>query len=145
MLIPRLSLGMFEPDLLLVFTVLIGLFHGMETGCIVGFAAGLLSDVNTGILLGAKALSWTQVGFAAALAREKLVFDNYLSQSLLVVLGCLLAGVFQVFFYGMSIHDASLNNIIFHFTIQALITAALSYPLVRLLRWLRWAPVRQQE
>jgi rod shape-determining protein MreD len=138
--IPRLSLGMFEPDLLLALTVLTGLFFGIETGCVVGFTAGLFSDVNTGILLGAKALSWTQVGFAAALIREKIVFDNFVSQFFLIVFGCLLAGLFQTFFYGMSAQDSSLIFIFLTFLAQAATTALLSYPLIRLLRWLKWVP-----
>ena len=139
-IIPRFPLGAFEPDLLLGMTILIGLFRGVEAGCLIGMILGLFSDANMGILLGSKALCWTQVGFAVALAGERLMIENRVVQTLVVFSGCLLAGLFQVVFYRVSAIDEPLWRLMFTSLMMAFSTSLLTVPLAALLSRMKLLP-----
>ena len=139
-LLPRFNLGMFQPDLLLAFTILTGLFHGLEAGVLAGFFFGIITDVNTGVLLGARAIAWTQAGFAAAIIREKLVVDNWLVQTAIVAAGSGLAGMFHIVFQAMSGVTESLSYSALVLLTQSIMTALLTVPMIWFMRWLRWVP-----
>lgn len=139
-IIPRFPLGVIEPDLLLGMTILISLFRGIEAGCISGLILGLFSDANMGILLGSKALCWTQVGFAVALIGERLMIENKFVQTTVVFTGCMLAGVFQVIFYRVSAIDEPFWNLMFTTLMMAIATSLLTIPLAALMSWMKLLP-----
>lgn len=139
-IIPRFPLGVIEPDLLLGMTILISLFRGIEAGCISGLILGLFSDANMGILLGSKALCWTQVGFAVALTGERLMIENKFVQTTVVFTGCMLAGVFQVIFYRVSAIDEPFWNLMFTTLMMAIATSLLTIPLAALMSWMKLLP-----
>ncbi|PYM19531.1 MAG: rod shape-determining protein MreD [Candidatus Rokuibacteriota bacterium] len=62
-LAPALRIGDVAPDIPLIVVVLLALRRGSETGCLAGFAAGLLQDIATGGLIGVQALTKAVVGF----------------------------------------------------------------------------------
>ena len=65
--VPSLSVAGVTPDLPLILTVLLALRRGPETGCVVGFMAGLLQDTAGGGLLGIQALTKALAGFGMGL------------------------------------------------------------------------------
>ena len=65
--VPSLSVAGATPDLPLILTVLLALRRGPETGCLVGFIAGLLQDTAGGGLVGIQALTKALAGFGMGL------------------------------------------------------------------------------
>ena len=65
--VPSLSVAGVTPDLPLILTVLLALRRGPETGCLVGFIAGLLQDTAGGGLVGIQALTKALAGFGMGL------------------------------------------------------------------------------
>ncbi len=144
-ILPRFSLGFYEPNLLLCATILIGLFRGVEAGSVTGLLAGLLSDVDTGLILGAYALSWTQVGFTSAIIGEKLLIDNRFVQMIAVGIGCLLAGFFQILFYRLSYMEDPLWILILKNVSQSIMSTLFTIPLSILLYRLDVIPRQRHE
>ncbi len=58
------------PDLVLIMVTYIGIKKGKITGCIAGFAAGILLDILAGSFIGLSALSYTLAGFIAGFFYE---------------------------------------------------------------------------
>jgi rod shape-determining protein MreD len=96
-----------SPDLLLVWTITIGLLSGPYTGGLVGFAAGMLQGALFQTWIGAYAFSKTLSGFAAGLLATKMFKENLLvpaiSAALLTVGN---EGVFLLFARGADLHQA---------------------------------------
>src|ERR1700722_6746000 len=64
-LIPDLQFRGVRPDLMLLITICVGLTSGPEQGAVIGFSAGLLTDLfMTTTPLGLSALAFSLVGFA---------------------------------------------------------------------------------
>jgi rod shape-determining protein MreD len=78
--VPALSVGGVTPDLPLILTVLLALRHGPETGCLVGFVAGLLQDTAGGGLVGVQALTKALAGFGMGLLVGRFWVTNPLVQ-----------------------------------------------------------------
>lgn len=102
--VPSWSIGGITPDLPLIMTALIALRRGPETGCLVGFASGLLQDAVSGGLLGVQALSRALAGFAMGLLPGKLWVGHPLVQIpglllLTIAEGLLRFGLLQLFHY----------------------------------------------
>lgn len=102
--VPSWSIGGVTPDLPLILTALIALRRGPETGCLVGFASGLLQDAASGSLLGVQALSRGLAGFAMGLLPGRLWVAHPLVQIpglLLLTIGegFLRFGLLQLFHY----------------------------------------------
>ena len=105
--VPALSVGGVTPDLPLILTVLLALRRGAETGCIVGFVAGLLQDTAGGGLLGVQALTKALAGFGMGLLGGRLWVASPLVQVpslvlLTVVEGFLRYGLLQFFHFPAS-------------------------------------------
>jgi rod shape-determining protein MreD len=103
-LVPSWSIGGVTPDLPLILTALIALRRGPETGCLVGFASGLLQDAASGGLLGVQALSRALAGFAMGLLPGRLWVGHPLVQIpglllLTIAEGLLRFGLLQLFHY----------------------------------------------
>ena len=71
-LAPALSIAGVTPDLPMIVVVLLALHRGPETGCVAGFAAGLLQDAAGGGLIGVQALTKAVVGFVIGIAGSRL-------------------------------------------------------------------------
>src|SRR5262245_24619748 len=102
--VPSWSIGGITPDLPLIMTALIALRRGPETGCLVGFASGLLQDAVGGGLLGVQALSRAMAGFAIGLLPGRFWAGHPLVQIpglllLTVAEGLLRFGLLQLFHY----------------------------------------------
>ena len=102
--VPSWSIGGVTPDLPLIMTALIALRRGPETGCLVGFASGLLQDAVSGGLLGVQALSRALAGFVVGLLPGKLWVGHPLVQIpglllLTIAEGLLRFGLLQLFHY----------------------------------------------
>ncbi len=85
---PLLSLTI-KPDLLLVIIVYLGLRKGPETGCISGFAFGLMQDASSEILFGANALAKTILGFFSGIGGKQLYTQSVFTHMLCVGLSTL--------------------------------------------------------
>lgn len=67
------------PDLLVLVAIGAGLVAGTETGCIVGFFAGLTADAFlAGSPFGLSALTYCLVGFAVGVLRNNVLRDSWL-------------------------------------------------------------------
>jgi rod shape-determining protein MreD len=144
-LLPRLHLGVFAPDLLLGMTLILSLFHGLEAGCITGLIAGILSDANMSMLLGARAFSWTQAALAIGLISDKLLIENAFVQMLVVFNGSILAGVFHLLFYRILSVEESIWHALASVFCQAAVTGILAIPMVHLLVWLKLVPRQRHD
>jgi len=115
--VPMLTITGITPDLPFVLTVLLALRHGPQTGCLVGFAAGILQDVAGGGLLGVQALTKAMAGFGIGLLGERFRIGDPLVQVPGLVLvtigeGLLRFGVLQLFHYPASLGGLMLYAIL---------------------------------
>lgn len=74
----RLAVAGATPDLLLVWTVCIGLLSGPRLGMVVGFASGALEGSLLQTLIGPLAISKGLSGFGAGIISTKLFRENWL-------------------------------------------------------------------
>lgn len=81
--LPFLSLTI-KPDLLLVIVVYLGLRKGQETGCISGFAFGLMQDASSEIMFGANGFTKTIFGFLCGIAGKQLYTQSIVTHILCV-------------------------------------------------------------
>jgi rod shape-determining protein MreD len=82
-LVPDLRVRGIAPDLMLLIAVCGGLAGGAELGGIVGFAAGLLSDLFLQTTpLGLSALTYCLIGFAVGVVRRSVLREGRLLQPL---------------------------------------------------------------
>jgi len=94
--LPALELGGIKPDLLVILTSGIGIIRGRKEGMLVGFASGLLLDIQIGSLLGFYALIYVLIGYLNGYARH--VFFNEELKLPLILIGC------SEFGYGMLVY-----------------------------------------
>lgn len=73
----RIPLWGVSPDLLLVWTICLGLLAGPEAGALAGFASGTLQGSLGQLLIGALAISKTVSGLTAGLLASKIYKDNW--------------------------------------------------------------------
>jgi rod shape-determining protein MreD len=71
-IVPALRIGNVTPDIPLIMVVLLALRRGAESGCLAGFAVGLMEDVAGGGLVGVQAFTKAMVGFAIGSAAPRL-------------------------------------------------------------------------
>ena len=81
----RLAVRGVPPDLLFVWTVVIGLLSGRTAGALAGFGSGLLEGALTQAWIGALAISKTMTGFLAGVLATKLFRENWAVPSLSAV------------------------------------------------------------
>jgi rod shape-determining protein MreD len=115
--VPALSVGGVTPDLPLILTVLLALRRGPETGCLVGFVAGLLQDTAGGGLVGVQALTKALAGFGMGLLVGRLWVASPLIQVpglvlLTVAEGLLRYGLLQLFHFPAALGDLMLHVIL---------------------------------
>ena len=112
--VPALSVGGVTPDVPLILTVLIAFRRGPETGCLVGFAAGLLQDVAGGGLLGVQALTKALAGFAMGLLVGRFWVGNPLVQVPGLVLWSIAEGLGRFLLLQMFHYPASFGDLMLH-------------------------------
>lgn len=112
--VPALSVGGVAPDLPLVLTVLLALRRGPETGCAVGFIAGMLQDMAGGGLVGVQALTKALAGFAMGLLVGRLWVSSPLVQVPALVLLTLTEGLLRFLLLQLFHFPASLGQLMTH-------------------------------
>lgn len=132
-ILPRLSISYFEPDLLLIIIVLLALQKGPSTACAAGFLAGLLKDVNAGIILGSNAFVWTQVAMLNAMIRNYLVVDSLPVQIVMVTTSSLIAGVIHVILLQLTVMQEPTGHFFLLATSRILATALMTWPISRIM------------
>ena len=115
--VPSWSVAGVTPDLPLILTAFVALRRGPETGCLVGFATGLLQDAAGGGLLGVQALSRALAGFAMGLLPGRLWVGHPLVQIpglllLTVGEGLLRFGLLQMFHFPARFSEVFLHVIL---------------------------------
>ncbi len=115
--VQALSVGGVTPDLPLILTVLLALRRGPETGCLVGFVAGLLQDTAGGGLVGVQALTKAVAGFAMGLLVGRLWVASPLVQVpglvlLTVAEGLVRYGLLQLFHFPASLREMMVHVIL---------------------------------
>ena len=81
----RMAVYSVTPDLLLVWTVCLGLLAGPEAGALTGFASGVLQGSLGQSLTGPLGISKTISGFAAGLLSGRLFTENWMVPALCAV------------------------------------------------------------
>jgi rod shape-determining protein MreD len=139
-----LQIGMFNDlsvlsvhgDLLLSVAIATAVAWGADRGAIVGFAAGLLADVNLSGRFGLSGLAFGLAGYAVGLASDAVVRRSRMIDAGLMAagsaLGVLLYALVATLFGEGALGDDHLWRII---GIEALFSTALSPLLVPLCRW----------
>jgi rod shape-determining protein MreD len=115
--VPALSVGGVTPDLPLILTLLLALRHGPETGCLVGFVAGLLQDTAGGGLLGVQALTKALAGFGMGLLVGRFWVASLLVQVpglvlLTVAEGLVRYGLLQLFHFPASFGELMVHVVL---------------------------------
>ncbi len=119
--VPALSVAGVTPDVPLILTVLLALRRGSETGCLVGFVAGMLQDVAGGGLIGVQALTKALAGFGMGMLVGRLWVSNPLVQVPGLVLLTLAEGLLRFLLLQIFHYPASLGGLMLHVVIpQAL-------------------------
>ena len=113
-IVPALSVGGVTPDLPLILTVLLALRRGPETGCAVGFVAGLLQDVAGGGLVGVQAVTKALAGFGVGMLVGRLWLTNPLVQVPGLVLLSLGEGLARYLLLQLFHYPASLGELMLH-------------------------------
>src|SRR5262245_34387622 len=113
-LVPAFSVGGVTPDLPLILTVLLALRHGPETGCLIGFVAGLLQDTAAGGLIGVQALTKALAGFGMGLCVGRFWVPSPLVQVPGLVLLTIAEGLLRYALLQLFHFPASLGELLLH-------------------------------
>ena len=126
---PRFSMSYFEPDLLFIAVILLALHKGPVTACAAGFLAGLLKDVNAGVILGSNAFVWIQVAMLNAMIRNYLVVDSPLVQVVMVTTSSLIAGILHVILLQLTVMQEPAGHYFLLIGSRILATAFMTWPI----------------
>lgn len=80
----HLELAGIKPNLILIVTASFGFMRGQKEGMLVGFFAGLITDIQFGTILGFYALLYLVIGFVNGLF-EQLYFDEDIKLPLFLI------------------------------------------------------------
>ena len=133
-----------RPDAMLLFAVCAGLVGGSEVGAVLGFVAGLITDLFVQAPLGLSALVFSLVGFAVGSFRANLIRDIWWIPPTTAFVasstGVLLYGVLgAVLGQSQFVRPQLLTTAL----VVGVMNAALSVVLVRLTGWaLAWSSAR---
>jgi rod shape-determining protein MreD len=139
-IIPDLRLRGTCPDLMLLLSICAGLAGGAEMGGIIGFSAGLLTDLFLQTTpLGLSALTYCLIGFSVGAVRRIVIREGWLLPPAisLVASG---AGVILFVFVGSMVGQSQLTAIGPRLVAQiavivAVMNALLAVPLARIVAW----------
>ena len=131
---PALEIAGVKPNLMLIVTASFGFMRGPREGMFVGFASGLLIDIQHGDMIGFYALIYLAAGFVNGLF-EQIYFDEDIKLPLFLIAG-------TNFVYGLGVYFLTfllrsdfnflyyLNRIIIPETIYTIAITLIVYPLL---------------
>ena len=134
---PSLEIAGIKPNLMLIVTASFGFMRGPREGMFVGFASGLLIDIQYGDMIGFYALIYLAAGFVNGLF-EQIYFDEDIKLPLFLIAG-------SDFVYGLVVYFLTfllrsdfdflyyLNRIIVPETIYTIAVTLIVYPLLLLI------------
>ena len=129
-----LELAGIKPNLMIIVTAAFGFMRGSREGMLVGFASGLLIDIQFGEMIGFYALIYLLIGFINGLF-ERMYFDEDIKLPLFLI-------VISEFLYGIAIYFLEfllrsdfnflfyLNRIIMPELIYTIVITVGLYPLI---------------
>ena len=124
----HLELAGIKPNLILIVTASFGFMRGQKEGMLVGFFAGLITDIQFGTILGFYALLYLVIGFVNGLF-EQLYFDEDIKLPLFLI-------SVSEFLYGIIIYllmfmlRSDFNRIIVPELIYTIVITLGLYPLI---------------
>lgn len=131
---PALEIAGVKPNLMLIVTASFGFMRGSREGMLVGFASGLLIDIQSGDMIGFYSLIYLVTGYVNGIF-EQIYFDEDIKLPLFLIAGSdilyggavyfltfLLRSDFNFLFY--------LNRIIIPETIYTIVITLVIYPLL---------------
>nr|WP_294492260.1 rod shape-determining protein MreD [uncultured Mediterraneibacter sp.] len=131
---PALEIAGVKPNLLLIVTAAFGFMRGSREGMLVGFAAGLLVDIQFGNMIGFYALIYLITGYVNGIF-EQIYFDEDIKLPLFLIAGSdLLYGGAVYFLTFLLRSDFNflyyLNRIIIPEMIYTIVITIVVYPLL---------------
>jgi rod shape-determining protein MreD len=125
-----------RPDALLLLAVCAGLVAGPETGALVGFTAGLVSDLFVLAPLGLSALVFALVGYAVGALRTTLIRESWWLAPVTALVGCA-GGVVLYGLLGAVVGQTQFvrPQLVTTALLVALMDAVLAVPVTRLTGW----------
>lgn len=94
-----------RPDIILIFSVFVGIKLRETRGAAAGFTLGLVQDSLSSGLLGANAFSKGIVGFAFGLLKDKIIFENIFSQVIFVLIATVIDTVIVLLISSLTINE----------------------------------------
>ena len=131
---PALAVANIKPNLMLVVTASFGFMRGPREGMLVGFASGLLIDIQYGDMIGFYALIYLLAGYINGMF-EQMYFDEDIKLPLFLIAG-------SDFIYGIAVYFLMfllrsdfdflyyLNRIIIPEAIYTIVITLVLYPLL---------------
>ena len=129
--LPFFPIHRIRPDLLLIFTLYLGLSFAPVSGGVLSFFMGYLMDLFSGNALGFYALSRPLVFFTTQFFRERFYLEGFYSKFLFAFIYAILEGLFILILMN-ALHSAPLNlyPLLFTFLLpQSFFTALVTPPL----------------
>ena len=131
---PALEIAGVKPNLMLIVTASFGFMRGPREGMFVGFASGLLIDIQHGDMIGFYALIYLAAGFVNGLF-EQIYFDEDIKLPLFLIAGTDLVYGLGVYFLTFLLRSDFnfmyyLNRIIIPETIYTIAITLIVYPLL---------------
>ncbi len=131
---PALAIANIKPNLMLIATASFGFMRGPREGMIVGFASGLLIDIQHGNMIGFYALIYLLAGYINGMF-EQMYFDEDIKLPLFLIAGSdFIYGVAVYFLMFLLRSDFNflyyLNRIIIPEAIYTIVITLVLYPLL---------------
>ena len=131
---PALAVANIKPNLMLVVTASFGFMRGPREGMLVGFASGLLIDIQYGDMIGFYALIYLLAGYINGMF-EQMYFDEDIKLPLFLIAGSdFIYGVAVYFLMFLLRSDFNflyyLNRIIIPEAIYTIVITLVLYPLL---------------
>jgi rod shape-determining protein MreD len=125
-----------HPDLMLLLPIVFGLQGGSERGAVVGFAAGLLTDLFVDTPFGLSILTYTVIGFAVGLTEGDRLGEGWWMTPLLASIASA-AGVLLYAALGAALGQGQMlhQHLVTVTAVVAVVNGVLAAPALRLTRW----------
>ncbi len=135
--LPHFSLNGISANLMLILTVSWGLLYGTRRGAFMGFMAGMLQDLATGMFFGMDIFSLTIIGYITG-AFSRNVFKDPVFLPALVTIWASIAHYFFILVFMLLLgHRFSLFYVVKTFFSVLFLNILFSYPIYRTTSFLR--------
>ena len=118
-----------RPDIVLILTIFISANLGEDRGAISGFTLGLIQDCLSSNLLGANAFSKGVIGFIFGNLRDKIFFENTISQLAFILLASLIDAAIISLILFLTIPDKTQMSIVLNKLLLSSVYTTLVAPL----------------